>query len=68
MGMVADLGHEPEFDATRPDLDVIKLHFRNEEDLHRGNLAALLKEHAAAIKPTDANLPLLRKKRLVASN
>ncbi len=68
MGRVADLGHEPEFDATRPDLDIIKLHFRNEEDLHCGDLVGLLKEHAATIRQAEETLPLLRKKQLLSTN
>jgi excinuclease ABC subunit A len=66
MGRIADLGHEPEFDA-RPEADVIKLHFCNEDDLHRGDLASLLTAHAASIQPNDHALPLFRKKQLVTN-
>ncbi len=50
MGRVADLGVEPEFDGSREEIDIIKLRFVTEDDLHRGDLAAFLREHAAAIQ------------------
>jgi excinuclease ABC subunit A len=53
MGRVADLGQEPEFDATRADTDIIKLRFITEEDLHRGDLQELLRQHAVAVTEQD---------------
>src|SRR5262249_28743137 len=49
MGKVASFGVEPEFDATREDVDVVKLRFVSEDHLHRENFAEFLREHAAAI-------------------
>ncbi len=68
MGRVADLGVEPEFDGSRAEIDIIKLRFIAEDDLHRGDLAAFLREHAAAIQNGDDDRPLFRKKQLAASN
>ncbi len=67
LGRVADLGHEPEFDATRADVDVVKFRFRSTADLKRGDLAAFLKEHAASIASNGKQLPLFKKKRLAAT-
>lgn len=49
LGRVANLGRDRQFDANNPELDVIRLRFREVEDLHRGELAAFLKEHAATL-------------------
>jgi len=48
MGRIAEIGVEPEFDASRSEYDLARLRFRTTEDLHRGNLAGLLEEYAAA--------------------
>ena len=48
MGKVAAFGSEPEFDASRADVDVIKLRFIEEDHLHQNNFAEFLREHAAA--------------------
>jgi excinuclease ABC subunit A len=57
MGRVADLGQEPEFDATRSDTDIIKLRFVTDDDLHRGDLESLLREHAAAAAEQGGGKP-----------
>ncbi len=49
LGEVADLGHEPEVSRLRGDVDVIRLKFRSAEDLGRGDLAAFLRAHHAAV-------------------
>jgi excinuclease ABC subunit A len=67
MGRVADYGDEPDFDAAGTEVDVVKLRFRSDEDLHRGDLAVFLSEHVATIKPTDESTPLFNRKKLAAS-
>jgi excinuclease ABC subunit A len=47
LGRLSRLGSQPELDGSKPDYDVIKLSFRNHEDLHRDDLATFLKEHLA---------------------
>jgi excinuclease ABC subunit A len=44
-GRVTDLGCDRNFDAARPEYDLLQLMFRTVEDLHRGDLAEFLKEH-----------------------
>jgi excinuclease ABC subunit A len=68
MGRVADLGVDPEFDGAREEIDIIKLRFVSEDDLHRGDLAKFLREHAATINAKDDERPLFRKKQLAASS
>ena len=48
LGRISRLGCDRELDGSRPEYDVLKLSFRTAEDLHRGDLVALLKEHAEA--------------------
>ena len=43
MGRVAAVGVEPEFDANRADLDVIKLRFIVEDHLHQNQFAEFLR-------------------------
>ena len=50
LGGVRHLGHEPEFDADRPSLDLIRLNFRSQKDLARGDLAAFLRKHLATLE------------------
>ncbi|MBX3413245.1 MAG: excinuclease ABC subunit UvrA [Pirellulales bacterium] len=45
LGRVAEMGCEREFSSERPDKDVIKIRFREVEDLARGDLADFLREH-----------------------
>jgi excinuclease ABC subunit A len=69
LGRIAELGSEPEFDAGRGDVDVMKLRFVTADDVHRGDLAAFLREHVATIKVDDENgRSLFRKKQLVGSD
>jgi excinuclease ABC subunit A len=68
LGRIAELGSEPEFDAGRAEVDVMKLRFVNSDNLHRGDLAALLREHAAVIAQNGEKQPLFRKKQLAASD
>jgi excinuclease ABC subunit A len=48
-GRVAEIGHDPEFDGTRPDRDVLKLKFCTVEELQAGGLENLLREHASRV-------------------
>ncbi len=69
MGRVANLGVEPEFDGSRDEIDIIKLRFVNEDDLHRGDLMAFLRDHAKSIKhKQDDDRPLFRQKQLATSD
>jgi len=56
LGRVTELGHEPEFEAQRPEYDVIHLKFRSSEDLGRGDLASFLKEHLAEFQNNGAHV------------
>jgi excinuclease ABC subunit A len=49
LGRITGLGHEPELDGQRPDVDYIHLRFRSQEDLARGDLPGFLKEHLASL-------------------
>ncbi len=69
LGRIAELSEEPEFEAGRSDVDVMKMRFVTADDLHRGDLAGFLREHAAAIEKAEENdRPLLRKKQLAVSD
>ncbi len=48
LGRLTDLGHNPELDSQRSDVDTIRLKFRSLADLARGNLSGFLKEHLAS--------------------
>ena len=45
-GRLAELGCDRDLDASRPDVDILKLLFRSRADLDRGDLPTLLREHA----------------------
>ncbi len=45
LGRVAELGHDRELDATDRDRDVVKIVFRDGEDLHQEELQRFLAEH-----------------------
>ncbi len=47
-GQIRNLGYLPAIDGERSDSDVIHLHFRNRDDLSRGDLKAFLREHLRA--------------------
>ncbi len=49
LGRILELGHEPELDGDRSDVDHIRLKFRTTADLARGDLATFLKEHLASL-------------------
>jgi excinuclease ABC subunit A len=48
LGQITALGHEPELDGQRAEVDYIRLKFRSPEDLARGDLRGFLEEHLAA--------------------
>jgi len=50
MGRLTGLGRDPELRTEREDYDVIEFRFRTKKDLARGDLAAFLKEHLAAVE------------------
>jgi len=50
LGRIAELGVDPEIDQSRDDYDIVKLRFRNVDELHRGDLARFLREHIALLK------------------
>jgi excinuclease ABC subunit A len=69
LGRIAELGSEPEFEAGRSDVDVMKMRFVSMDDLHHGDLAAFLREHVSAIEPSeDGGRSLFRKKQLAISD
>jgi hypothetical protein len=49
LGRIAGLARERELDGTREDRELVRLRFRSVEDLHRGDLLALLHEHRDAV-------------------
>ncbi|MCU0960148.1 MAG: excinuclease ABC subunit UvrA [Pirellulaceae bacterium] len=49
LGRIAGLARERELDGTREDRELVRLRFRSVEDLHRGDLVALLHEHRDAV-------------------
>jgi len=67
MGRIAELGAEPQFDGSRPKIDVIKLRFVTESDLERGDMEKFLREHAAAVIEHTEDRPLFREEQLAAS-
>jgi len=69
LGRIAELCEEPEFEAGRGDVDVMKMRFVTTDDLHRGDLAAFLREHVTTIEADDENgRPLFRKKQFAVSD
>jgi excinuclease ABC subunit A len=49
LGRLLELGADRDLDDTRPDRDIVRLQFIDEEHLHRGGLAEFLKEHLASL-------------------
>jgi excinuclease ABC subunit A len=49
LGRLTGLTHDPEFDAERPDKDLIRMKFRSTDDLKRGDLAGFLKQHLMTV-------------------
>ncbi len=54
LGGLAELGAERQLDGSHADVDYIRLRFRTADDLARGNLSALLTEHAAAVNDVSS--------------
>jgi len=48
LGRINGLGHNPEVDGRRGNVDVVRLKFRAADDLARGDLHGFLKEHLSA--------------------
>ncbi len=55
LGRVTGLGFEPSIDGQRTDEDRIRLKFRSQEDLGRGDLLDFLKEHLQATLSNSAS-------------
>lgn len=49
LGRLSHLGSDRELDATRPDRDIIKIKFRDVEEVHSENLKQFLVEHRDAL-------------------
>jgi excinuclease ABC subunit A len=49
LGRVANLGQDRELNTADRASDVLKLKFTSPDDLHRGDLAAFLREHCSAL-------------------
>jgi excinuclease ABC subunit A len=52
LGRVTRLGHNPELDAQRPNVDLFRLKFRSTDDLGRSDLPGFLKKHLAMLRET----------------
>jgi excinuclease ABC subunit A len=50
LGRVVELGADRDLDDTRPNHDVVRLQFIEEQHLHRGDLEKFLREHLSALK------------------
>ena len=48
-GRVTELGCEQDFDGSHPDRDILRIRFRTADDLHRGDLTTVLREHLLAV-------------------
>jgi len=48
-GRLANLGYDSCVQGERPDVDILRMKFRTVDDLHRGDFAAFLEEHLAAV-------------------
>ena len=49
LGRLTSLGHDPELDGERADCDLVRLKFRSQDDLSRGDLRELLQEHLGSL-------------------
>jgi excinuclease ABC subunit A len=49
-GRITGLGFDAQVDGEKTGMDVLRIKFRSTEDLRRGELAAFLKEHLAALE------------------
>ena len=52
-GRITGLGFDAQVDGEKTGMDVLRIKFRSTEDLRRGDLAAFLKEHLAALEKKD---------------
>ena len=52
-GRITGLGFDARVDGEKTGMDVLRIKFRSTEDLRRGDLAAFLKEHLAALETKD---------------
>jgi excinuclease ABC subunit A len=50
LGRVVELGSDRDLDDTRPNHDVVRLQFVEEQHLHRGDLEKFLREHLSSLK------------------
>jgi excinuclease ABC subunit A len=57
LGRLLNLGADRELDDSRPDRDIVRLQFIDEEHLHRGELHEFLKEHLAALGKRKTSTP-----------
>jgi excinuclease ABC subunit A len=49
LGRVVDLGADRDLDDTRPNHDIVRLQFVEEQHLHRGDLEKFLQEHLGSL-------------------
>ncbi len=49
LGRLSGIGFDRGFDGARPDSDILKISFQSLDDLARGGVAELLREHLATI-------------------
>jgi excinuclease ABC subunit A len=52
-GRITGLGFDAQVDGEKTGMDVLRIKFRSTEDLRRGELAAFLKEHLAALEKKE---------------
>ena len=50
LGRITELGHNPQLDGQHTDHDVMRLSFRNNNDLDKGNLHGFLQEHVQGVR------------------
>ena len=48
-GKIAEFGHEPSVEQSRTGEEIVRLHFRSDADLGKGNLKAFLEEHLKGV-------------------
>jgi excinuclease ABC subunit A len=53
-GRITGLGFDARVDGEKTGMDVLRVKFRSTDDLRRGDLAAFLKEHLAALEKKNA--------------
>jgi excinuclease ABC subunit A len=50
LGRITSLGHRPSLDGQHDDCDIMRIHFRNHDDLDRGRLREFLEEHLEGVR------------------